>query len=109
MRNYIFAVSLISNIILIIALILLNDSNNSNAQTLKFVERVRLQDTQIIEKILIGNISKREVVTALEKEKDLNNYFEKPEENGIGVGSMFLVFDQKNMLSKIESPSFEGP
>ncbi len=97
------------NILLSFFVFQLNESNKINSKEIKRIDSIRLSDLKHLETIFKNKISKAEVLNILDKKKDHSIYFDKPSENGIGLGSLFLVFDSKGSLSKIESPSFEGP
>ncbi|MEZ5690996.1 MAG: hypothetical protein R3D71_04950 [Rickettsiales bacterium] len=108
MQRYSLVLSIILNIILITITIILNQSNNLSYKNTLYIDKQRLDDIKILEKIIDGKVSKQETIRILESNFNKGDFFYKNEENGIGIGNIFLIFDENNLLSKIESNSFEG-
>lgn len=102
-----FITSLTFNVILLILIWLLSNSNSLNAKYAAYIDATRLSDIQILEKLLTDRISHEETLFILKNNQI--EFFDKPTENGVGAGSLFLVFDPKGRLKNVEAHSFEGP
>ncbi len=101
-----FPVSVVLNVLLILAVVFLIQSNDANFDKAKYIDHARLEDLKIMENLVVRRLSKEDATAALCQYED---YFFKPEDNGIGVGYLFLVFDNNDILTRVEAHSFEGP
>jgi hypothetical protein len=70
------------------------------------VEGVYATDINILEILLKESISKSDAMKRLETQLEREDYFDKPSENGIGAGYLFLVFDDDGMFDKIKKYDF---
>ena len=110
MKKYLFWPSLSLNLVLLLFLFVINMSHNFIDEDSTYVDNIRLEDTKMLEALLVGRISKKETLNILESKFSEEDFFDKPQDNGVGVGSLFLVFDDKEILSKIETHDFlSGP
>jgi hypothetical protein len=109
MSKKLLFISMIFNIILASLVGLFFQSNNLVSNSRKFIDQRRIEDLQILEKLIIGRISKEETLIILKKHFKEDVFFDKPTENGVGAGTMFLVFDKNNLLSEVKTNSFDGP
>lgn len=102
-------VSVSANLIIGVMLYLAVDSNSANARLFSFCDESYLDDVSKLEVLLKGRLSKDEALSLIESSFAEDEYFRKPAENGLGLGRLFLVFDDKGQLKQIDAYSFEGP
>ena len=89
--------------------VLITESNRLNHQESKRIDKVRMEDIHLLETLFKNRLTKTEALVLLNSNVEKEKFFDKPSEGGIGVGSMFLIFNSIGQLSKIETDSFEGP
>ncbi len=66
------------------------------------IETIRQNDHRILENLLVGKLQKKDAFANFQKTLSENDYFDKPEENGIGAGTLFFAFNKQGVLTKIE-------
>jgi hypothetical protein len=108
-RKHLIGLSLLFNVILAFLAYLSFTSNSLAVKENKFIDQTRLSDTKMMESLLVGRISKQQTLDIFRQNFKENAFFDKPSESGVGAGNLFLVFDDQDMLSKIEAYPFNGP
>lgn len=73
------------------------------------VDNARLEDIETLSKFFKGIITKDQAFSIVKNNFKSDEWFEKPEDNGIDVGRIFLIFDDKNTLKKIETFTMKNP
>lgn len=109
MKNKILIISLSLNALLLGIVALLNYNFHWELKKTEWINNQRILEISLLESIMVGNVSKQDALEIFRKKFSENNFFDKPGENGIGAGNLFLKFDENNKLKKIEAYKFTGP
>ncbi|MCB9974960.1 MAG: hypothetical protein H6856_04930 [Rhodospirillales bacterium] len=109
MKNKILIISLSLNALLLGLVALLNYNFHWELKKTEWINNQRILEISMLESIMLEKVSKQEVLETFKKKFSENNFFDKPGENGIGAGSLFLKFDENNTLKTIETYKFKGP
>jgi len=102
-------ISLIFNFLIAGYALLLYKSSISSLNEEKRINQIQVRNTELLGEIFKNKIKKDELLTILKSKVNSKDFFDKPQENGIGLGTMFLRFDKNGYLVNIEAHSFEGP
>ncbi len=104
-----FILSIILNLLLIFVSAILLDGYNSAKEERNFSNTEGRKNTEIMKKIFVGKLSKDQIFAIIHQNFKEGEYFDKPSENSIGIGSLNLIFDKNNMLVNVDGPYYEGP
>ena len=84
-------------------------SSVSSLSEEKRINQIQIRNTELLEVVFRNKITKTDLLSILNLKIDRSEYFDKPQDNGVGLGTMFLRFDKKGHLIGIDAHSFEGP
>lgn len=97
------------NVILAGSLLIVSKSNQLNYEETKRIDQLRLDNIKLLGVLLKNRISKQEVLKLLQSQVSPTEYFDKPSEHVVGLGSVLLNFNKKGILEEILVSTSEGP
>ena len=111
-KNIVLGLSVLLNVLFVTFIVVMVKDKTSVEKTLigisEHADQERIATADLLARLTVRKISKTDLMSVLTTSYPQDRYFVKPQENGVGFASMFFSFDEKDLLTGVETTSISA-